>query len=163
MNARYNLPEAIVPLYPDALDRIRDNLEKLSRGEKAPMIAIGSFSLVQFDDINTARRDSGLHELEQNEVVFIGRHLFNSRSADGYSIDDIIDQIESAMDEGSIAVVSPRMSCLRQQAARTDRYGNQVFDQAIFEMTNRKPRAELFSVIPRGDANKPPKKQKPTG
>lgn len=144
-------------LYHDALVRIRDNLEKLSRGEKAPMIAIGSFSPVQFGDINTARRDLGLHELAINEIVFIGRHLFSSRCADGYSIDDIIDQIESAMSEDSIVVVSPRMSCIRRQTARADRYGNQVFDQAIFEMTNRKPRAELFSVIPRGDTNKPPK------
>lgn len=146
-----------VPLYRDALDRIRSNLEQLSRGEKAPMIAIGAFSPLQFANINTARRDAGLHELEQNEIVFIGRHWYESRVADGYSIDDMIDQIDSVMSGDSIAVVSPKMSCIRRQTARTDRYGNQVFDQAIFEMTNRKPRAELFSVIPRGDTNKPPK------
>ena len=121
------------------------------------MIAIGCFSPLQFADVNIARRDAGLHELEINEIIFIGRHLFNSRSADGYSIDDMIDQIESAMSEDSIAVISPHMSCIRRQRARADRYGNQVFDQTIFEMTSRKPRAELFSVIPRGDTNKPPK------
>ena len=121
MNAIYNQMEAVVPLYHDAIARIRDNLEKLSKGEKAPMIAIGNFSPIQFGDINAARRDLGLHELEINEIVFIGRHLFNSRSADGYSIDDIIDQIENAMSADSIAVVSPRMSCIRRQAARTVR------------------------------------------
>ena len=146
-----------MPLYRDARDRIRGNLEKLLRGERAPLIAIGAFSPLQFNEINMARRDAGLHELEQNEIVFVGRHLYESRSADGYSIDDIIDQIESAMSENSIAIVSPKMSCIRSQVARTDRYGNQVFDQAIFEMTSRKPRAELFSVIPRGDTNKPRK------
>jgi hypothetical protein len=42
--------------------------------------------------------------------------------------------------------------------ARDDGYGNQVFDRAVFEMTAKKPRAELYSVIPKGDKLKPNKK-----
>jgi len=36
-----------------------------------------------------------------------------------------------------------------------------VLDRAIFECTQRKPRAELFSVIPKGDTRKPTTKKGP--
>lgn len=149
-----------MPLFDDALLKIRDNLIKLGKGERAPMISIGCFTGQQFIQINIARLDLELHALEVNEIVFIGRHLFESRSKDGYTIDDIIAQIESGLDENASVIVSPKMSCLRNIAGRDDGYGNKVFDQAVFEMTSKKPRAELFSVIPRGDIIKP-QKQKP--
>jgi hypothetical protein len=119
------------------------------------MISIGRFTAAQFSEINIARKDFRLPELQSNEIVFIGRHFYEGRSRDGYTIDDMIAQIVSGLDETACVVVSPKMSCLRNLAGRYDGYGNKVFDQAVFEMTSRKPRAELFSIIPRGDNIKP--------
>lgn len=92
----------------------------------------------------------------------MGRHLFNSRTADGYTIDDMVLQIQSALSEQSLAIVNPKMSTIQAVIGRDDGYGNTVLDQAIFKMTQRKPRAELYSVIPKGDRNKPPRRKKPT-
>lgn len=47
------------------------------------------------------------------------------------------------------------MTALRSTFGRDDGYGNEVFDEAIFELTARKPKAELYSIIPKGDRNKP--------
>ncbi|MFA9487035.1 hypothetical protein LU276_08525 [Moraxella haemolytica] len=46
---------------------------------------------------------------------------------------------------------------LKSTILRDDGYGNMVWDWAIFEMTAKQPKIELFSVIPKGDDNKPPK------
>jgi len=124
-------------------------------------VTIATFTIKQFEDINAVRRGLNLHELESNEIVFIGRHLFNSRTSDGYTIDDIFLQIQSALSEHSLAIVNQRMSSIQATIGREDGYGNTVFDQAIFEMTQRKPRAELFSVIPKGDRNKPQNAKSP--
>lgn len=145
-------------LYEDAEDRIRDNLTRISSGEKAGLIAIGAFSVVQFDLINSRRALIGLHELEENEIVFIGRHLYQSRARDFYTVDDMLLQISAALSDQSEVLVKKGMSCIRSTMARSDGYGNNVFDQAVFEMTARKPRAELFSVIPKGDLHKPQKR-----
>lgn len=150
-----------MPLYPGADVLVRNNLLLISAGERAPLRAIGRFTDRQFEDVNFARIEMGFHPLEVNEIVFIGRHLYTSRSRDGYSVDEMIHQIISALDEVSIAVVTPKMSCLRNRVGRQDRWGNTVFDTAVFEMTARKPRAELFSVIPKGDTNQFQRKSPP--
>lgn len=55
------------------------------------------------------------------------------------------------------AVVAPsaKMTALERATHRADGYGNMVRDRAVLELTQRKPRAELYSVIPKGDTNKP--------
>jgi hypothetical protein len=146
---------ARLPLYSDAERQIKRNLELLASGGRAPLIAIGYFAARQFEDINLARLDAKLHPLGQNEIVFIGRHLYQSRHRDGYAVEDMIVQIRHALAQEAVAVVTEKMSCLRNLRGRTDRWGNTIYDQAIFEMTARKPRAELFSVIPKGDTIRP--------
>jgi hypothetical protein len=148
-----------LPLYPDAKAQIIANLQVIATGGRASLIAIGMFTEQQFDDINAVRRGLNLHEIESQEIVFIGRHIYASRSKDGYSIDDIVVQIESALSSASLVFANPRMTALNNLQARADGYGNQVYDRAIFECTQRKPRAELFSVIPKGDNHKPPTKK----
>ena len=123
------------------------------------MIAIGEFSEPQFSDLNAVRRGLGLHEIESREIVFIGRHIFVSRDRDGYTIDDMVLQIESALSSVSVVFANPKMTAMNNPQARADGYGNRVHDRAIFECTQRKPRAELFSVIPKGDDQKPPTKK----
>ncbi|MCP8882807.1 hypothetical protein NIM87_04800 [Devosia sp. XJ19-1] len=147
--------EVKLPLAIDAPDRIRANLIEVSHGNRVSLITIGTFSLSQFSEINKARANLELHPLELNEILFMGRHLFKSRWADGYSVDDMVTQIESALCDAAEVSMSKFMSSLQNPEGREDGYGNVVFDRAIFEMTARKPRAELFSVIPKGDANKP--------
>lgn len=147
-----------MPLLLDADHMIRENLLRISRGERPPLIQIGVFTDIQFKAINLARVGFKLHELEANEIVFIGRHLYESRTKDGYVIDDIILQIVSGMCEDAVVVISKTMSCTRNPNARNDGHGNAVNDLAVYEMTVRKPRAELFSVVPKGDHNKPVKK-----
>jgi hypothetical protein len=126
-----------------------------------PLITIGEFTQTQFAYINLGRRKLDLHELAENRIVFIGRHLYTSRSQDGYSIDDIVTQIRSALSADAVAQIQKSMSCTQNPNPRDDGYGNAVRDRAIFEMTARKPRAELYSVIPKGDAKKPKEKGRP--
>lgn len=119
------------------------------------MRAIGFFTEKQFKDINRERNNRELHLLESNEILFMGRHLYNSRSRDGYSIEDMILQIVSSLSENAAVIVTNKMSAMRNPTQRQDGYTNLVNDQAIFEMTARKPKAELFSVVPKGDNVKP--------
>jgi hypothetical protein len=140
---------------------LRRHLERLAQGDKVPMIAIARFTDVQFAAINAGRAALDLHVLEQNEIVFIGRHLHTSRSKDGYHIDDIVRQIVSALSAEALAEIQTHVSCMQNPNARDDGYGNQVFDRAVFEMTAKKPRAELYSVIPKGDKIRPNKKGHP--
>jgi hypothetical protein len=122
------------------------------------LIAIGEFTAVQFAHINAGRVALDLHELAQNEIVFIGRHIYDSRTKDGYTIKDIVTQIASALCAEAVADIERFMSCIQNPTSRADGYGNAVHDRAIFEMTAKKPRAELFSVIPKGDSKKPKEK-----
>lgn len=90
----------------------------------------------------------------------MGRHHYTSRSADGYTIEDMIEQIKNSMSpfaEFHKDPKKPHATALINNTPRNDGYGNQVNDLAILELTSRKPRAELFSVIPKGDLNKPQK------
>lgn len=147
-----------MPLYFGMKCVLRAHLERLALGEKVPMVAIGRFTEVQFHAINAGRAALDLHVLERNEIVFIGRHLFESRTKDGYQIDDIVTQILSALSEEAVAQIQTFVSCTQNPNARDDGYGNLVFDRAVFEMTAKKPRAELYSVMPKGDNIKPTKK-----
>lgn len=151
-----------MPVYADAEDKIRFNLNRIERGEHAPLISIGFLTDIQFNKLNSDRAALHLHLLEENEIVFIGRHVFNSRAKDGYTVDDIIDQIFSALSDQSVVNISPTWSRIDNLTPRPDRYGNNVMDRGVFEMTAKKPRAELFSVMPKGDNFKPINIKKPT-
>jgi hypothetical protein len=112
----------------------------------------------QLNAINQERLARGYPPIEA-EVVFLGQHIFNSRvKRDSYSIDDVIDQIASAMDAASVARETFRGTTLESLGKREDQYGNRVRDLAVLECSARHPRPELFSIIPKGDVNKPKKK-----
>lgn len=146
-----------MPLSPNARDILRASLEILARGDRPLVVTIGFLTPEQHAAISEYRSKHGLPHLVSPEVVFLGRHLYASRAIkDGYSIDDIIDQIESAMSDTAMVIATHKMTALRSTTARNDRYGNQVVDEAVFELSQRRPKAELYSVIPKGDKNKPP-------
>lgn len=88
--------------------------------------------------------------LEQNEILYIGRHHYESRVVrDGCNIDDLLKQIESTLSDKSRVIMAQRMTAIQSITPRNDGYGNPVNDRAIFELTRKKPRVELFSVIPK--------------
>ena len=144
-----------MPLYENAETAIRRQFERLAADEKPPVIAIGCFTPIQFEAINIGRANLDLHILIENEILFLGRHVYASRLKDGYEIEDIIIQIRSALSVEAVAEIRKHMSCIQCPEGRDDGYGNVVHDRAIFEMTSKRPKAELFSVIPKGDKNKP--------
>ena len=142
-----------MPLYLNALDLIRGNLQEIARGKKVAPIAIGSLTERQLGAINQARtaRRSPLRVIIA-EVLFFGQHIHNSRILkDGYLVNDVLDQITSAMDANASFVPTSRLAAIQNHRLRLDRYGHAVQDMAISECTARHPRPELLSVIPKGD------------
>lgn len=144
-----------MPLYENAVDLIQQNLEQLARNERPKFQSIGKLTDQQFTAINQKQTEKGLPMIESNEIVYMGRHHYESRvKKDGYIISDLIKQIESALSETS-KVLNNKV--LESIFLRDDGYGNKVQDRAVFEMTAKRPRMELFSVIPKGDDKKPTK------
>jgi hypothetical protein len=97
--------------------------------------------------------------MSSSPPLFIGHHHFKSRFAQGYTIDDMVCQIQSCTDADANVILTKGMTVLRSATLRPDGYGNFVRDDGVFELTRRKPRIELFSVIPRGDRISPLQKQ----
>jgi hypothetical protein len=146
-----------LPLYEHAIDLIRANLEQLAKGNKVRPVAIGTLTEMQLAAINHSRqfRSNPMPPVIA-EVLFIGQHIYNSRVVrDGYSLEDVIEQIASAMDSAAVFIPTSRAAAIQNHIARRDAYGNSVQDMAIFECTARHPRPELFSIVPKGD--RPPK------
>ena len=144
-----------MPLYSNAEKVIREHLELVRLGQKPRRVTIGELSRNQLDSLNEQRKKVGFEPLN-GLVFFAGKHVYKSRIlGDCYSIEDVIDQINSAFSEASTAHLSPKMSSLRNPLARADRYGNKVRDEVTLECFANHPRAELFSVIPKGDVKKP--------
>lgn len=157
-----------MPLHADAEAKVKANLDAVARGGRPSLVAIGTFTERQFNDLNAVRRGLGLAELGNPEIVYVGRHHYTSRMAQGYAVEDMWLQVRSALADTAVAVANPRMTAMDSAVERDDGYGNKVRDRAIFECTQRKPRAELFSVIPRGDRVLPgnakgPPKGEPSG
>lgn len=147
-----------MPLYHDAERLIRANLDVIKNGRKAQAVIIGRLTDKQLTALNEERKRRNLPSMVA-EVVFIGRHIYESRILqDGYTIDDVVKQIACAMAENSAFHANPKMNALVCQTERGDGYGNRVRDTAVFECTARYPRPELYSVIPKGDAVKPQKR-----
>lgn len=147
-----------MPLYEGVEKELRDHIQELFNSGKPPIMVIGKLTDKQFKDINTHRKAEGLPELENAEILYIGRHHYESRSSDGYNADDLFKQIEHGLSADSEFKKNPRRphgTVLNNPNARNDGYGNSVYDNAVLELTARKPRAELYSVIPKNDRIKP--------
>lgn len=145
-----------MPLNANARAILQATFQLLKEGGRPNVATIGTLTNEQFLAINLKRKTQGLPPLGSPEIVILGRHLYKSRVIeDGYSIADICDQIESALSSESIVIATHKMTALKNEVGRPDRYGNTIKDEAVLELTQRRPKAELFSVIPKGDKNKP--------
>jgi hypothetical protein len=146
-----------MPLYENARELMRANLEALARGEKVPRVAIGTLTDVQLAAVNAERAAEDL-PLVVAEIVFVGRHVRKGRILkDGYTIDDALDQIESALSPTAVVIATEYMTGIQSTVLRTDRLGNQVRDLAMLECTTHRPYPELLSAMPKGDRIKPQK------
>jgi hypothetical protein len=144
-----------MPLFHEARALIRANLEGLQKGERVRLVVIGNLTDQQLHAINQKRETSGYPPIVA-EVVFIGRHVYESRVLrDGYTIEDVIDQISSGMGPGARVLKSSALTAMENLGLRPDRYGNSVRDRVVFECSARHPRPELFTVVPKGDVRKP--------
>jgi hypothetical protein len=150
-----------MPLYENAASLICANLEAIQSGRKAKAVAIGTLTDVQLEAINRHRlAHNASLPLIVAEVVFIGAHVYRSRiERDGYTIDDVVEQIISAMSAASALVGNLPLQAIENPTPRADRLGNTIHDRAVFECMSRHPRPELYSVIPKGDHIKPEKQK----
>jgi hypothetical protein len=83
--------------------------------------------------------------------VYLGRHHHESRSSQGYTVEDMVLQIRSGLAADAAPFLRGSMTSSWAIHARDDGYGKRVRDQAVFELMARKPRFELYSVIPKSD------------
>jgi len=149
-----------MPLYLNGKDLIRKNLEAIHAGQRVPRIKVGRLTKTQIEAVNAQQAAKAL-PFSIDEVVFVGRHIHKRRIlGDGYTIDDVIDQIESAMSQDSAVIANEYMTAMRNPIARADRLGNLVHDEVILECSRYRPNPDIFSVVPKGDKIKP---QKQTG
>ena len=147
-----------MPLYKDAERFIRSNLTVVARGLRPRVVVIGELTAKQLADVNAQQKLRNLPEMS-NEIVFVGLHMHGSRCVrDYYTIDQILEQINSAMSERSRLIRTFNRTALENPIKRDDGLGNWVNDKAILECTAKFPKMELSSVIPRGDVNRPPKR-----
>jgi hypothetical protein len=146
-----------MPLFVNGKDLIRKNLEAIHAGQRVPRIKVGRLTKTQIEAVN-AQQDARALPFSIDEVVFVGRHIHKRRIlGDGYTIDDVIDQVESAMSEGSEVIANDYMTAMRNPIARSDRFGNLVHDEVILECSRYRPNPDIFSVVPKGDKIKPKK------
>jgi hypothetical protein len=149
-----------LPLFADGLRKIRRNLTLVESGQRPKTVKIGFFTAKQLSQINEAGILRGFPGLRP-EILFHGTHLYKSRFLrDAYSIEEILEQIQSALSEASEVVPSASSTVIRNPNERRDRHGNSINDEAVFECTGRYPYAELYSVIPRGDGKRRPRNAK---
>lgn len=143
-----------MPLHPNGENRIRRNLQQVRDGKRPQQATIGFLTNEQLNSINNYRIANRLPEICA-EVVFHGRHLYNSRCLrDGYSIEEIILQIKRALDPTSVFRRVRSWTVLSNPTPRIDKDQNVIHDEIVLECTSRAPKPELFSVIPRGDGRK---------
>jgi hypothetical protein len=147
-----------MPLYDNAAELIRANLEQLIAGARPKRVEIGELDLNLFAEINQFRLEEEIFQLTEKKLVFIGKHIYESRIVeDGYSVDDVLDQIQSAMHPCAVLQLTERGTALQNPNKRADKYGNMVNDRIVFECSTCRPWIQLWSAIPIGDTNKPPK------
>lgn len=147
-----------MPLYPDAPQLIRLNLEQLIAGTRPKRVDVGSIEENRLEEINQFRSAHRLPVLTERKLVFIGKHIYNNRIIkDGYSVEDVLEQIASAMQPCSVLQLTEIGTALQNPNKRRDRYGNMVNDRIVFECSTCRPWIQLWSVIPIGDRIKPGK------
>ena len=73
-----------MPLYPHALAQIREQLEKVGRGEKAPLIVIGVLTDEQRNSINRSRADRRNHLGEPSPFPPIDAEIVNPGGIRGW-------------------------------------------------------------------------------
>ena len=144
-----------MPLHDGAIDRIRRQLEDIQRGRRVDIIVIGALTDEQHACICDFRRSRRLPDVESKELAYLGRHHFESRVAQGYCIEDLLMQLAAATASDAEVHAVGKMTSLRSRHDRDDGHGCRVRDRAILELTARKPRVEVFSVIPTGDGRSP--------
>jgi hypothetical protein len=148
-----------MPLYASGLKTIRQNLLRIQAGQKPLVKKVGFFTPEQLTEINAARAVHNFPAL-RSEINFHGKHLYESRCLEnGYTVDQILDQIQSAFSDASVIHFTPPSSLLRNPNKRADHDGILVNDEAVFECTGGFPYAYLYSVIPRGDGRLKPKRR----
>jgi hypothetical protein len=110
------------------------------------------------DAINAHRLSRNFEPIDK-EIVFLGTHIYGSRVIeDGYTDDDLLALIRSAMSEACVFTPTRKMTVLQNPVKRDGGYGCKVRDELTLECSGKYPRSELFSVVPRGDHNHKPKK-----
>jgi hypothetical protein len=140
-----------MPLYADGLKKIRRNLLRVQSGQKAWVAKVGFFTPEQITQINETRISMGFPALRP-EILFHGSHLFHSRCVkDPYTIDQVLEQIQSAFSDASVVDPSRPSVVIRNPNKRMDHNGILVSDEAVFECSGREPHADLYSVVPNGD------------
>ncbi len=72
---------------------------------------------------------------------------------------DMLAMIANALSAQAVAVVHHKMTGIFNQEFRIDAYGSRVQDLAVLELYAKRPKAELFSVTPKGD-RKPKERRK---
>jgi hypothetical protein len=81
------------------------------------------------------------------EVVFIGRHVYESRVVrDGCTSEDVVDQIAGGMDAAAVVLKTPTMTAMENPNLRTDRYGNSARDRVVIGVFGPIPKAGVFSL-----------------
>jgi type IV secretory pathway VirJ component len=150
-----------MPLYNNSIDLVRLNLTLIARGERPKVVSIGYLTDEQHIGINEIRKKEQKPLLVEPIILFMGKHLYNSRIVDGYTVEDMVLMVESALSANSIAHSHHKMTGIMNHNLRSDNYGNKIHDLGIFELYAKRPKAELFSVIPKGDSgNRPIDKKK---
>jgi hypothetical protein len=143
-----------MPLYADGLKKIRRNLLQVQAGQKPWVAKVGFFTPEQMNKINEARTAMGFPALRP-EIKFHGSHLYDSRCVKNpYTIDQVLEQIQSAMSDVSVVDPSRPSVVIRNPNKRVDHNGIAVNDEAVFECSGRHPFADLYSVVPVGDGLK---------
>jgi len=144
-----------MPLNENFAQLIRNNLEEISAGKRVRRVEIGTLSEEHLVQINAFRSENGFPPIIAT-IVFIGKHVHKGRIVgDGYTIDDVLEQIESALQPGAELQLTETGTALQNPNRRVDKYGNSVRDRIVLECTSHHPYPQLWSVIPIGDKNKP--------
>lgn len=136
---------------PGALDRARGLLGELAQGQRPQPIDIAELTAQQFSDLNAARKSRGQPEFTRPTVIYNGKHHYQSRSADGDSIDEMLLQIANSLDDQSSVVMSPRGPALQNPQSRVNPRGETVRDRAVLEGGGDRP-TWLYSAIPKKKA-----------
>lgn len=145
-----------MPFYHHKKEELHSQIKSLINGDRVPVIEIGYLTQEQHDAINQGRSALDYPPLESPKILYLGKHHVGSRHGkDGYNADDILEQIMHILDTEVDIPITPRQTKMVSKTSRLDAYGNTIIDTGILELMSRRPKAELYSVIPKGDNIKP--------